>query len=123
MPELIKIYWRDIPSQVIAKAGRKTAKVMLPERFQEAIDRAAMRAGKGSSDAYMEDWRRDRSPCSGDLQAEADAAAAELVSQWNDETLETLTKAKGVAENMGKSRAERTANESKDPSDPAAGGD
>lgn len=123
MPELIKIYWRDIPSQVIAKAGRKTAKVMLPERFQEAIDRAAMRAGKGSSDAYMEDWRRDRSPCSGDLQAEADAAAAELVSQWNDETLETLTKAKGVAENMGKSRAERAANESKDPSDPAAGGD
>ncbi len=60
MPELIKIYWRDIPSQVTAKAGRKTAKVMLPSRFQEAIDRAAMRAGKGSSDAYMEDWRRER---------------------------------------------------------------
>ncbi len=122
MPELIKIYWRDIPSQVIAKAGRKSAKVMLPERFQEAIDRAAMRAGKGSSDAYMEDWRRDRSPCSGDLQAEADAAAAELVSQWNDETLETLTKAKGVAENMGKSRAERAENAAKNSAD-SAGGD
>ena len=122
MPELIKIYWRDIPSQVIAKAGRKSAKVMLPERFQEAIDRAAMRAGKGSSDAYMEDWRRDRSPCSGDLQAEADAAAAELVSQWNDETLETLTKAKGVAENMGKSRAERAENAANNSAD-SAGGD
>ncbi len=122
MPELIKIYWRDIPSQVIAKAGRKSAKVMLPERFQEAIDRAAMRAGKGSSDAYMEDWRRDRSPCSGDLQAEADAAAAELVSQWNDETLETLTKAKGVAENMGKSRAERAEYAAKNSAD-SAGGD
>ncbi len=122
MPELIKIYWRDIPSQVIAKAGRKSAKVMLPERFQEAIDRAAMRAGKGSSDAYMEDWRRDRSPCSGDLQAEADAAAEELVSQWNDETLETLTKAKGVAENMGKSRAERAENAAKNSAD-SAGGD
>ena len=122
MPELIKIYWRDIPSQVIAKAGRKSAKVMLPERFQEAIDRAAMRAGKGSSDAYMEDWRRDRSPRSGDLQAEADAAAAELVSQWNDETLETLTKAKGVAENMGKSRAERAENAAKN-SDDTAGDD
>lgn len=122
MPELIKIYWRDIPSQVIAKAGRKSAKVMLPERFQEAIDRAAMRAGKGSSDAYMEDWRRDRSPCSGDLQAEADAAAAELVSQWTDETLETLTKAKGVAENMGKSRAERAENAEKN-SDDTAGDD
>ncbi len=120
MPELIKIYWRDIPSQVTAKAGRKTAKVMLPERFQEAIDRAAMRAGKGSSDAYMEDWRRDRSPCSGDLQAEADAAAAILIAEWNDETLEALTKAKGIAENIGKSRAERAASEN---NDPAVGGD
>lgn len=106
MPELIKIYWRDIPSQVTAKAGRKTAKVMLPARFQEAIDRAAMRAGKGSSDAYMEDWRRDRSPCSGDLQAEADAAAALLIEQWDDESLETLTKAKGILANVGKSRDE-----------------
>ena len=100
MPELIKIYWRDIPSQVTAKAGRKTAKVMLPARFQEAIDRAAMRAGKGSSDAYMEDWRRDRSPCSGDLQVEADKAAAQLLTEFDDTYLEALTKAKGVADNI-----------------------
>lgn len=109
MPELIKIYWRDIPSQVTAKAGRKTAKVMLPERFQEAIDRAAMRAGKGSSDAYMEDWRRDRSACSANLQDEADAAAAELIAAWDDESLEALTKAKGVSEHVGLSRSERAA--------------
>ena len=119
MPELIKIYWRDIPSQVTAKAGRKTAKVMLPERFQEAIDRAAMRAGKGSSDAYMEDWRRDRSPCSTNLQDEADAAAAELIAAWDDESLEALTKAKGVSEHVGLSRSERAAldasNEDADP--------
>lgn len=107
MPELIKIYWRDIPSQVTAKAGRKTAKVMLPERFQKAIDRAAMRANKGSSDAYMEDWRRDRSACSPNLQAEADAAAAELIAAWDDEALEALTKAKGIAEHLGMSRSAR----------------
>ena len=100
MPELIKTYWRDIPSQVTAKAGRKTAKVMLPACFQEGIDRAAMRAGKGSSDAYMEDWRRDRSPCGRDLQAVADAAAAELIAQFNDDYLEALVKAKGVAANV-----------------------
>lgn len=100
MPELIKIYWRDIPSQITAKAGRKTAKVMLPARFQEAIDRAAMRAGKGSSDAYMEDWRRDRSPCSQDLQIEADAAAEQLLADFNDTYLEALVKAKGVADNL-----------------------
>jgi len=100
MPELIKIYWRDIPSQVTAKAGRKTAKVMLPAKFQEAIDRAAMRAGKGSSDAYMEDWRRDRQACSGDLQQEAQAAADELIEHFNTEYLEALTKAKGIAANV-----------------------
>lgn len=100
MPELIKIYWRDIPSQVTAKAGRKTAKVMLPNRFQEAIDRAAMRAGKGSSDAYMEDWRRDRSPCDNDLQTVAQQAADEILAQFSDEYLEALTKAKGIAENV-----------------------
>jgi len=53
------IYWRDIPSQIIVQKGRKREKALLSSRFQEAIDRAAMRAGKGSSNAYMEDWRRE----------------------------------------------------------------
>lgn len=123
MPELIKIYWRDIPSQVTAKAGRKTAKVMLPGRFQEAIDRAAMRAGKGSSDAYMEDWKRVRSACSADLQAEADAAAAALIEQWDDASLEALTKAKGIAANVGKSRSELTAEASEHDSEPHPSGE
>ena len=51
MAKLTIMYWRDIPSQVIAKIGRRSAKVPLGSRFQEAIDRAAMRAGKGSRDA------------------------------------------------------------------------
>lgn len=97
MPELIRIYWRDIPSQVTAKAGRKSAKRMLPERFQHAIDRAAMRAGKGGSDAYMEDWRRERAPCGPDLEAEAEAAAEALEASFDDERLERTVKAKGFA--------------------------
>ena len=125
MPELIKIYWRDIPSVVTAKAGRKTAKVMLPDRFQEAIDRAAMRAGKGSSDAYMEDWRRVRSPCGADLQAEADQAAAALAESFDADTLEALTKVKGVAAHLGKSRKEirqiEQAAASAEPGAPASG--
>ena len=56
------IFWRDIPSQVVAQRGRKREKAHLSHRFQEAIDRAAMRAGKGSSDAYLAEWRRDRHP-------------------------------------------------------------
>ncbi|GIT54495.1 MAG: hypothetical protein Ct9H300mP16_16550 [Pseudomonadota bacterium] len=68
MAKLITVYWRDIPSQVIAKKGRTTSKVQLSHRFQEAIDRAAMRAGKGSSDAYLSEWRREASTCSDDLE-------------------------------------------------------
>ena len=58
MASLIVISWRDVPAQVIVKRGRETAKVQLSPRFQEAVDRAAMRAGKGSSDAYLADWQR-----------------------------------------------------------------
>jgi len=100
MAELIKIYWRDIPSQVMAKQGRKAERVMLSQRFQEGIDRAAMRAGKGTSDAYMEDWKRLREPCEGDMKAAAEAAAAELEAAFTDDYLETLVKAKGLLENL-----------------------
>ena len=53
MANLIIISWRDIPAQVIVKRGRETAKVQLSQRFQEAVDRAAMRAGKGSAMRWM----------------------------------------------------------------------
>ncbi len=96
MAKLISIYWREIPSQVIAKRGRETAKVMLSERFQVAIDRAAMRAGKGSSDKYIEDWRRESRACSNDLQSEASAEAEKLESAYADDVLERMIKAGGV---------------------------
>ena len=54
MAKVVIIYWRDIPSQVTVQEGRKRAKKLLPARFQEAIDRAAMRAKKIDSDAYLE---------------------------------------------------------------------
>lgn len=98
MPKLITVYWRDIPSQVIAKRGRESAKVQLSLRFQEAIDRAAMRAGKGSSDAYLEEWRREAIACSGNLDEEAKNAAEALEARYDDEDLTALIRAKGVAE-------------------------
>jgi len=97
MASLIVISWRDIPAQVIVKRGREAAKVQLTHRFQEAVDRAAMRAGKGSSDAYLADWRRSTPrPCGDDLQAEASAEAARLEASFTDEDLERLIRAKGV---------------------------
>jgi len=98
MPSLTIISWRDIPAQVVVRQGRETAKVQLSARFQEAVDRAAMRAGKGSSDAYLADWKRsDPRPCGADIQAEAAAEAARIEARYSDEQLEALIRAKGLA--------------------------
>jgi len=95
--KLTTVYWRDFPAQVMAKKGRESAKLMLSARFQEAIDRAAMRAGKGGSDAYMSEWRRESRECSDELQAEVDAAAEQIENAWSDEDLAAITRNRGVA--------------------------
>jgi hypothetical protein len=96
----IDILWRDIPSQVLIKRGRDRGKYMLSARFQEAIDRAAMRAGKGGSDAYLDEWRRVTTA----IEAEgalADIAAQlgqEIEAQYSDEDVTRLAKQNGYAE-------------------------
>ena len=93
------IYWRDIPSQVIVQRGRKREKAMLSARFQEAIDRAAMRAGKGSSDAYMSEWDRKavQIESDADLGELAAAEAARLEAEFTDEQLTQLIRNHGTA--------------------------
>ena len=99
MAKLIVICWRDIPAQVIVKKGRETAKVPLSQRFQEAVDRAAMRAGRGSSDAYLADWKRSAPrDCGDDTQAQAAAEAARIEARYSDADLERLIRAHGLAE-------------------------
>ena len=96
----IDILWRDIPSQVLIKRGRDRGKYMPSARFQEAIDRAAMRAGKGGSDAYLDEWRRVTTA----IEAEgalADIAAQlgqEIEAQYSDEDITRLAKQNGYAE-------------------------
>ena len=96
MASLTILYWRDIPSQVIAKAGRAMAKRELTERFIRAIDAAAMHAHAKSADDYLADWRRsDPAPCGDDLEAEADAAAARLEADYDNHRLALLAKHNG----------------------------
>ena len=106
MANLITLYWRDIPAQVIAERGRgrnrKQAKVELPRRFSVAIDAAAMRDGLDSTDDYLSEWRRSKpEECGEDLNAEAARRAAALDDEYTSETLRTLVK------NGGKSKASR----------------
>lgn len=58
MPEVTIVYWRDIPAQVIVGKGRRGAKRQLEERFEQAIDRAAMKVGAQDTDAYLAEWRK-----------------------------------------------------------------
>jgi len=58
MPDVTIVYWRDIPAQVIVGKGRRAAKVQLPERFEQAIDRCAMKIGAEGSDDYLAEWRK-----------------------------------------------------------------
>ena len=99
MAEKVIVYWRDIPAQVIVKAGRKAAKRQLPERFEQAIDRAAMRAGLTGTDAYLEQWRRSApAPCGDDIEAEATAAAEAIEAEYTQERLRELVANGGMAQ-------------------------
>ena len=99
MAKLICIYWRDIPAQVVGRAGRKNGfKKELDTRFAKAIDRAAMRAGRGSSNAYLEDWRRESEDVSGDLEVAVNERVALLESQFDEVFLESVVKAGGLIE-------------------------
>lgn len=93
------IFWRDIPSQVVTQRGRKREKALLGHRFQEAIDRAAMRAGKGGSEAYIEEWRRETTELAADanLKAVADSEAERLEKAYSDEQLLALIRRHGSA--------------------------
>jgi hypothetical protein len=109
MAQLTIVYWRDIPAQVIVKQGRLSAKRQLGERFEKAIDRAAMKAKLRDTDSYLAEWRRGApAACGDDLEAEAAAAAARLEAEFPDGRLDELVAAGGVdGSRPGGSGAER----------------
>ena len=93
---LVTIFWRDIPAQVVARSGRDKRSVGLSPRFQDAIDRAAQRAGLTSSDDYLGEWRRDDQMCDRDLDGAAKAEAARIEQEYTDDRLSGLVAAGGI---------------------------
>jgi hypothetical protein len=85
------VYWRDIPASIKTRSGRQRNNRPLPERFQEAIDAAAMIGRTTNSDAYLEEWRSsewldaDEEP-----EALAERLASQLEADYPDERLEKL---------------------------------
>lgn len=98
MPDVTIVYWRDIPAQVIVGKGRRGAKVQLHERFEQAIDRAAMKVGATDTDAYLADWRK-AAPYSVEGEA-ADVAKTEaerIEAEFDMERLKALIANEGRA--------------------------
>jgi hypothetical protein len=97
MAQLTIVYWRDIPAQVIVKKGRREeAKIQLSERFEKAIDRAAMKAKLRDTDSYLGEWRKAAiGEVGDDLQAEASKKAAELEAEFDEAKLSALVDAGG----------------------------
>jgi hypothetical protein len=91
MPEVTIVYWRDIPAQVIVGKGRRGAKAVLPERFEQAIDRAAMKVGASETDAYLAEWRKaEPYTVEGEPQDVAAAEAARLDAEFTPERIKAL---------------------------------
>jgi Virulence factor len=100
MAQLITIWWRDIPMQVIAREGRRSAKRVLNKRFQFAVDKAAMNAGKKSYGDYIEEMRRAERTCGDDIEAEADAETSRLEKAYTKEILHGLIASGGAGERL-----------------------
>ena len=97
MAQLTIVYWRDIPAQVIVKAGRRSvAKRELSLRFTEAIDMCAMRSGLAETDAYLEEWRRGAPiEVGNEIEIEADKAVKNLEAEYDKQRLINLIESAG----------------------------
>jgi hypothetical protein len=97
LAQLAIVYWRDIPAQVIVKAGRRSvAKRELSQRFIEAIDMCAMRSGLAETDAYLEEWRRgDPVEVGNEIEVEADKAAQNIEAEYDKQRLKILIESEG----------------------------
>jgi hypothetical protein len=91
MAEVTIVFWRDMPAQVIVGRGRRGTKMPLPERFEQAIDRAAMKSGAAESDDYMNGFRKaDPFSVDGEDSAVAAAEVARIDAEYDQERIKTL---------------------------------
>ncbi len=89
--EIVVIKWRDIPAQINGRLGEDRHQVILPRRFQRAIDEAAMIADRKTANEYVAEWRRDTTPFEGDLtalQSRVDAIADGIEAEFTRERLQ-----------------------------------
>ena len=87
------LYWKGIPSQVRASDENGRVNRQLPQRFQEAIDNAAMALGKIGTDSYTDgfEWGEE-TEYPGTAQEAADTIATELDKKYPSVDWRSLVK-------------------------------
>lgn len=91
MPDVTIVYWRDIPAQVIVGKGRRGSKRPLEERFEQAIDRAAMKVNARDADAYLAEWRKAAPyAVDGEPGEVAEAEALRLEAEYDGDRIKAL---------------------------------
>lgn len=110
--EIVVIWWRDIPTQVNAQSGRERYQLLLPDRFQRAVDRAKRKAKIYTAHEDIAQWRRVSEPLVGEPEEAAAAVVARLDDEYPRERLGLLAFAGGFeadVQSIEVSRAELAA--------------
>lgn len=89
MPQIQILYWRQIPAQVRVFDGRRPLTEQLPDRFQQHIDRIAMREGLAGTDEYLAQWNwSSKQECEGDAQQLLRQTVDQLIADHDPGTQE-----------------------------------
>ena len=73
------LYWQEVPTQVKAEDDDEDVTLLMPDRFQERIDRLAAERGLCGADDYLAQWRwSDEDERDGSAAEVAAAVRAEL---------------------------------------------
>ncbi|MCP3936318.1 MAG: hypothetical protein GY708_13210 [Actinomycetia bacterium] len=93
-PQLTTIWWRDIPAQVNGVEHDRKAQWILPQRFQVAIDKAALIGDASDTDTYVAQWHqtvtRIESDLASPLEDRAKAEASRLDTKYDSERLTAI---------------------------------
>jgi len=110
-PEVVTIFWRDIPAQVNGQHGRDRHQIVLPAKFARAIDRAKRKARITTADQDVAQWARTTIVCAreADVAAEAQAEADRLIAAYSTEYLGRLAYAGGFVSSLADRVPDRAA--------------
>ena len=79
------LYWKDIPAQVKVFRGKRPVSKPMPDRFQQEIDRVAMKEGWAGTDAYLDQWQwTEKRERDGDVEEVIETLLRELEAVYDE---------------------------------------